>query len=259
MFNDNVVFDTTTSSKMLIINLNTGTKTTINANASLRVFKNVVLDKAYYIENGNGYIFNFTDNTYTTLMNSVSNNSNIKLLNNKSVYFNNNTIYDLNYLETELCVILNSDDIIDITVMYDNRYLCIDNSTAKIYELDETFALTGVIYEIPNSDDSIIKMIGTNSTYVYVLTDNEIYLVSTLKSSDCTDYMLPYQPSTPVTNVSPLVLSTYYIGGIRLASYWNAGTFNRGIFKYGYFNDGNFYKGIFRDGVIKHCNFGSKK
>jgi hypothetical protein len=71
--------------------------------------------------------------------------------------------------------------------------------------------------------------------------------------------MLPYQPSTPVTNVSPLVLSTYYIGGIRLASYWNAGTFNRGIFKYGYFNDGNFYKGIFRDGVIKHCNFGSKK
>ncbi len=259
MFDDNIVFDTTM--KMIHINLNTGVKTAINANTSLRVFKNIVLDKAYYIENSNGYIYNFTTNTYASIMSNVSGNSNVKLLNNKALYFNDTTIYNLDVDDdiSTLCIIPNSNnnDIVDITVMDDNRYLCIDNNT-NIYELDETFTLTGITYDIPGNNN-VIEMIGTNSTFVYVLTENNIYLVSTFKSSNCIDYMLPYQPSTPVTNVSPLVLNTYYIGGVKLASYWNAGTFNRGVFKYGYFNDGNFYKGIFRDGVIKHCNFGAKK
>jgi hypothetical protein len=143
-------------------------------------------------------------------------------------------------------------DISGIVRLDDDRYLCsIQNS---VIELDKTFTATGIHYDISGVIDIIAL---PSSMFAYVFTANNIYLLSSKSfeaSVSCTDYMLKYQPSIPTVETRPTVVGDNYIGGIRLASRWDAGRFNGGIFNYGYYYSGIFKAGIFRGGVIERCD-----
>ena len=250
---DCVIFDTSAQQQ---VKYNIGTTSLMKKSITTRTFKKCIGDYAYYIDqNGDGYIYDTVLNVSSNIKNGVSVKSNI-YDNGTPLFVDGNNIYELNFVDSSITLVSGginiSYDISGIVRLDDDRYLCsIQNS---VIELDKTFTATGIHYDISGVIDIIAL---PSSMFAYVFTANNIYLLSSKSfeaSVSCTDYMLKYQPSIPTVETKPTVVGDNYIGGIRLASRWDAGRFNGGIFNYGYYYSGIFKAGIFRGGVIERCD-----